>query len=171
MCRLKNRQAQGSSRNQNQLTFPANPQKRVVMGASWQAATAFSSVCPFVAKISATSQMNRLDGLKVSRRVKLKKRRREISLFSQGSTTTWEPSTTPTSRQKRTWAAEKASWRIDKGMQTFQEFLAKRALVLPNLFRIEPFIGLAQPIPLKSTERTRKPDRRHRGVTKPAHIP
>jgi hypothetical protein len=27
--------------------------------------------------------------------------------------------------------------------------LAKRAMVLPGLFRIEPFIGLAQPIPLK----------------------
>jgi hypothetical protein len=34
-------------------------------------------------------------------------------------------------------------------MQTFREFLAKKAVVLPNLFRIEPFIGLAQPIPLK----------------------
>lgn len=32
---------------------------------------------------------------------------------------------------------------------TFHEFLAKKAMVLPNLFRIEPFIGLAQPIPLK----------------------
>src|SRR5262249_44572275 len=37
-------------------------------------------------------------------------------------------------------------------MQTFHQFLAKKALVLPNLFRIEPFIGLAQPIPLKPTE-------------------
>jgi hypothetical protein len=35
-------------------------------------------------------------------------------------------------------------------MQTFHEFLAKKAMVLPNLFRIEPFIGLAQPIPLKN---------------------
>ena len=34
-------------------------------------------------------------------------------------------------------------------MLTFHEFLAKKAVVLPNLFRIEPFIGLAQPIPLK----------------------
>jgi hypothetical protein len=34
-------------------------------------------------------------------------------------------------------------------MLTFHEFLAKKAMVLPNLFRIEPFIGLAQPIPLK----------------------
>jgi hypothetical protein len=34
-------------------------------------------------------------------------------------------------------------------MLTFREFLAKRAVVLPNLFRIEPFVGLAQPIPLK----------------------
>jgi len=42
MSRLKNPQAQGSSRNKNQLILPANPQKRVVMGASWQAATAFS---------------------------------------------------------------------------------------------------------------------------------
>jgi hypothetical protein len=56
-------------------------------------------------------------------------------------------------------------------MQTFHEFLAKKALVLPNLFRIEPFIGLAQPIPLKSTERTRKPDGRLKGVAKPARIP
>jgi len=48
-------------------------------------------------------------------------------------------------------------------MQTFHEFLAKKALVLPNLFRIEPFIGLAQPIPLKPTGRTRKPDRRDKG--------
>jgi len=31
-------------------------------------------------------------------------------------------------------------------MQTFHEFLAKKAVVLPNLFRIEPFFGLAQPI-------------------------
>jgi hypothetical protein len=43
-------------------------------------------------------------------------------------------------------------------MQTFQEFRAKKAMVLPNLFRIEPFIGLAQPIPLKPTiKRTVKP--------------
>jgi hypothetical protein len=42
-------------------------------------------------------------------------------------------------------------------MQTFHEFLAKKAMVLPNLFRIEPFIGLAQPIPLKA-----KPKPRHR---------
>jgi hypothetical protein len=55
-------------------------------------------------------------------------------------------------------------------MQTFHEFLAKKALVLPNLFRIEPFIGLAQPIPLKSTGRTREPDRRQKGVAKPARI-
>jgi hypothetical protein len=34
-------------------------------------------------------------------------------------------------------------------MQTFHEFLAKKALVLPNLFRIQPFVGLAQPIPVK----------------------
>jgi hypothetical protein len=69
------------------------------------------------------------------------------------------------------WAAEKAFWRLDTGMETFHEFLAKKALVLPNLFRIEPFIGLAQPIPLKSTERTKNPDRRHKGVAKPTRIP
>jgi hypothetical protein len=41
---------------------------------------------------------------------------------------------------------------------TFHEFLAKKAMVLPNLFRIEPFVGLAQPIPLKPTiKRTPKP--------------
>ena len=34
-------------------------------------------------------------------------------------------------------------------MQTFHEFLAKEAVVLPDLFRIQPFVGLAQPIPLK----------------------
>jgi hypothetical protein len=56
-------------------------------------------------------------------------------------------------------------------MQTFHEFLAKKAVVLPNLFRIEPFVGLAQPIPLKPTGRTPKPDRRHKGAAKPAHIP
>jgi hypothetical protein len=32
-------------------------------------------------------------------------------------------------------------------MQTFHEFLSKKAMVLPNLFRIEPFISFAQPIP------------------------
>jgi hypothetical protein len=40
-------------------------------------------------------------------------------------------------------------------MQTFREFLAKKAVVLLNLFRIEPFIGLAQPIPLKPTPKPR----------------
>jgi hypothetical protein len=69
------------------------------------------------------------------------------------------------------WATEKASWRLHTIMQTFHQFLAKKAVVLPNLFRIEPFVGLAQPIPLKPTERTRKPDRRHKGVAKPVHIP
>ena len=34
-------------------------------------------------------------------------------------------------------------------MQTFHEFLAMKAKVYPDLFRIEPFVGLAQPIPLK----------------------
>jgi hypothetical protein len=49
-------------------------------------------------------------------------------------------------------------------MQTFHEFLAKKAMVLPNLFRIEPFIGLAQPIPLKKP--TINPGRRLGGVEK-----
>jgi len=49
-------------------------------------------------------------------------------------------------------------------MQTFHEFLAKKAMVLPNLFRIEPFIGLAQPIPLKPIKRTVEPRRRLGGV-------
>jgi hypothetical protein len=43
--------------------------------------------------------------------------------------------------------------RLHKDMLTFHEFLAKKAMVLPNLFRIEPFIGLAQPIPIKPTPR------------------
>jgi hypothetical protein len=115
-----------------------------------------------VAKNSAGSQKSGQDGLKKSRRGISKNRRREISLLSQGSTT-WEPMTTPRSRQKRMWATEKASWRIDTGMHTFFEFLAKKAVVLPNLFRIEPFIGLAQPIPLKPTGRTRKPGSRLKG--------
>jgi hypothetical protein len=43
-------------------------------------------------------------------------------------------------------------------MQTFHEFLAKKAMVLPNLFPIEPFVGLAQPIFLKpAIKRTPKP--------------
>jgi hypothetical protein len=45
-------------------------------------------------------------------------------------------------------------------MLTFHEFLAKKAMVLPNLFRIEPFIGLAQPIPLKATPTPRRRFRR-----------
>jgi hypothetical protein len=49
-------------------------------------------------------------------------------------------------------------------MLTFHEFLAKEAMVLPNPFRIEPFIGLAQPIPLKKL--TPKPSRRLGGVEK-----
>ena len=55
MCRLKTPQAQGSSRNQNQLILPANPPKGVVEGASWQAATAFSvrvSLWHFLAKVA-----------------------------------------------------------------------------------------------------------------------
>jgi hypothetical protein len=52
-------------------------------------------------------------------------------------------------------------------MLTFHEFLAKKAVVLPNLFRIEPFIGLAQPIPLKPTiKRTVNPRSRLGGVEK-----
>jgi hypothetical protein len=46
-------------------------------------------------------------------------------------------------------------------MQTFQEFLAKKAIVLPGLFRIQPFIGLAKPIPLTPIP---KPRHRLRGV-------
>jgi hypothetical protein len=53
-------------------------------------------------------------------------------------------------------------------MLTFHEFLAKKAVVLPNLFRIEPFIGLAQPIPLKPVKRTTKPGRRLGGGEKRA---
>lgn len=52
-------------------------------------------------------------------------------------------------RHNATWAAEWASWRLHKGMLTLHEFLAKNAMVLPNLFRIQPFVGLAQPISLK----------------------
>jgi hypothetical protein len=31
-------------------------------------------------------------------------------------------------------------------MQTFHEFPAKKAIVYPHLFRVQPFVGLAQPI-------------------------
>jgi hypothetical protein len=48
-------------------------------------------------------------------------------------------------------------------MQTFHEFLAKKAMVLPNLFRIQPFIGLAQPIPLQPMKRTVRPRSRFGG--------
>jgi hypothetical protein len=51
-------------------------------------------------------------------------------------------------------------------MQTFHEFLAKKAMVLPNLFRIEPFFDLAQPIPLKPTVPAPKKYRRFRGGEK-----
>jgi hypothetical protein len=51
-------------------------------------------------------------------------------------------------------------------MLTFHEFLAKKAMVYPDLFRIQPFIGLAQPIPLKPIKRTPKPGRRLGGVEK-----
>jgi hypothetical protein len=55
-------------------------------------------------------------------------------------------------------------------MLTFHEFLAKKAMVLPDLFRIQPFVGLAQPIPLKATRPTSKP--RHRlGVAERPRIP
>jgi hypothetical protein len=79
--------------------------------------------------------------------------------------TTWEPIPTPTSRQEATWAAERASGDYIgyAGMQTFREFLAMKAKVCPDLFRIQPFVGLAQPIPLKPT---RKPGRRPVGVEK-----
>jgi hypothetical protein len=57
-------------------------------------------------------------------------------------------------------------------MQTFHEFLAKKAMVLPKLFRIEPFIGLAQPIPLKPTiKRTVKPRHRLGGVERRLRVP
>jgi hypothetical protein len=52
-------------------------------------------------------------------------------------------------------------------MLTFHEFLAKKAMVLPNLFRIQPFVGLAQPIPLKPTP---KPRHRLGGVEKRAKV-
>jgi hypothetical protein len=54
-------------------------------------------------------------------------------------------------------------------MLTFHEFLAKKAMVLPNLFRIEPFIGLAQPIPLKKLPP--KARRRPGGVEKRLKVP
>ena len=50
----------------------------------------------------------------------------------------------------------KGIWAATYAMQTFHEFLAKKAMVLPNLFRIEPFIGLAQPIPLKAKPKPRR---------------
>jgi hypothetical protein len=55
-------------------------------------------------------------------------------------------------------------------MLTFREFLAKKAMLLPNLFRIEPFIGLAQPIPLKPIKRTVKPGSRLGGGEKRAKV-
>jgi hypothetical protein len=56
-------------------------------------------------------------------------------------------------------------------MQTFHEFLAKKAMVLPNLFRIEPLIGLAQPIPLKPTiKRTVKAGSRLGGGERRARV-
>jgi hypothetical protein len=53
-------------------------------------------------------------------------------------------------------------------MLTFHEFLAKKAKVHPDLFRIEPFIGLAQPIPLKPTP---KPRHRLGGGEKRSKVP
>jgi hypothetical protein len=52
-------------------------------------------------------------------------------------------------------------------MLTFHEFLAKKAMVYPDLFRIQPFVGLAQPIPLKPT---RKPRHRLGGVEKRSKV-
>jgi hypothetical protein len=49
-------------------------------------------------------------------------------------------------------------------MLTFQEFLAMKAKVYPDLFRIQPFVGLAQPIPLKKLPP--KPGRRLGGGKK-----
>jgi hypothetical protein len=46
----------------------------------------------------------------------------------------------------------------------FMEQLAKKTMVLPNLLRIEPFIGLAQPIPVKKLHP--KPRRRLGGGEK-----
>jgi hypothetical protein len=51
-------------------------------------------------------------------------------------------------------------------MQTFHEFLAKKAKVYPDLFRIQPFVGLAQPIPLKKLPP--KPRRQLGGVERRA---
>jgi hypothetical protein len=111
MCRLKNPQAQGSSRNLIYLSSEENRRGKGGRGPVQRGETTFSSVCPFVAKISAESQKSGMEGLKNSRRVKAKKRRREILLLSQGSMrTTWgHPMTTPRSRQQRTWVTERAS--------------------------------------------------------------
>jgi hypothetical protein len=56
-------------------------------------------------------------------------------------------------------------------MLTFHKFLAKKAVVVPDLFRIQPFIGLAQPIPLKPTQRTRMPRHRLGGVENWSKVP
>jgi hypothetical protein len=57
-------------------------------------------------------------------------------------------------------------------MQTFHEFLAKKAMVLPDLFRIQPFVGLAQPIKLTPpTKRTPKPPHRLKGGPKLPKVP
>jgi len=56
-------------------------------------------------------------------------------------------------------------------MQTFHQFLAKKAVVLPDLFRIQPFVGLAQPIKLTPpTERTPKARRRLGSGPRPPRI-
>jgi hypothetical protein len=57
-------------------------------------------------------------------------------------------------------------------MQTFQEFLAKKAVVLPDPFRIQPFVGLTQPIPLmQPRRRPRTPGRRLKGVQRGLRVP
>jgi hypothetical protein len=62
---------------------------------------------------------------------------------------------------------QKAHLATSYAMPTFHEVPAKKAVVLPDLFRIEPLIGLAQPIPLKPTiKRTVKPDRRLKDAPK-----
>jgi hypothetical protein len=45
----------------------------------------------------------------------------------------------------------------EKHILCVHEPARKKAVVLPNLFRIEPFIGLAQPIPLKPIQPMAKP--------------
>ena len=78
--------------------------------------------------------------------------------------TTLEPTRSPeAARSER--RRQKGHLATTYAMLTFQEFLAKKAMVLPNLFRIEPFIGL-DPVPLKPTP---KPRHRLGGGEKPRH--